>query len=265
MTFAYDPDQALREWSRVPVDDLDYFSADELLILRPEQLREVIGLASLYRWNPEGWRNRNNSLLEFMFPGGKPSAWKGKMVMDFGCGLGLDAITFARNGAGIILADMHPSSLMLAQQALIVGTGGMIPSRICITSPVHPFFLTGGFDLFWSMGVLHHTPFCKEILKRACRMLNPGGEIRVCLYSDKRWEQMMECDPPLDTPNHPRFQEFVRKCDAVGNFAEWYNKDKVTLMVEDFADVTECCYLCDDQFVGVVLKPRGGTEHAGQG
>ena len=256
MTFIYDPDQALREWSRIPIDDLDYFSADELLILRPEQLYQLVRMAMSIRWDRNQWRNKDGALVQFMF-GDDQNRWKGKTVMDFGCGLGLDSVLFAANGANVILADMHPKGLMLAQQALIQGTGGIIPSRICITSPVPPFFVTGGFDLFWSMGVLHHTPFCGEILKRACQLLNPGGEIRVCLYSDKRWKQMMDCDPPEDTPNHPRFQEFVKKCDAVGQYADWYEGGKVQKLVEGFAELTDSRYLCDDQFVGVVLKPKG--------
>lgn len=253
MTIIYDPDQALREWRRIPVDDLDYFTADELLILRPEQLRGVASLAFTIRWDRNEWRNRDDSLLEFM----APQVWNGKVVMDFGCGLGLDSIVFVRNGANVILADMHPKSLMLAQRVLIYETT-FIPSRICITSPVPPFFLTGGFDLFWSMGVLHHTPFCQDILKQACSLLNPGGEIRACLYSDRRWKQMMDCEPPEDTPNHPRFQEFVKKCDAVGQYADWYDGGKVEKMVEDFAEMTGCKYLCDDQFIGITLKPKEG-------
>ncbi len=255
MTFTYDPDEALRQWSRVPVDDLDYFSADELLLLRPQQLHAVVAQASRCRWDPGQWRNKNEGLVDFMFKGDVTS-WRGKTVMDFGCGLGLDSMMFAANGANVILADMNPGTLMAAQRALIVGTGGQIPSRICITSPVPPFFVTGGFDLFWSMGVLHHTPYCAEILKRACQLLNPGGEIRACLYSDKRWKQMMECDPPADTPNHPRFQEFVRKCDAVGTYADWYDGNKVVELVHDFADLEDCKYLCDEQFIGITLKPK---------
>jgi SAM-dependent methyltransferase len=252
VTILYDPDQALREWTRIPIDDLDYFSAEELLILRPEQLREIAALAFTVRWDPNQWRNRGNSLIEFM----SPLSWMGKTVMDFGCGLGLDSVVFLRNKANVILADMHPRNLALAQRVLVYETGH-IPSRICVTSPVPPFFLTGGFDLFWSMGVLHHTPFCGEVLEQACSLLNPGGEIRACLYSDRRWKQMMECDPPEDTPGHPRFQEFVEKCDAVGAYADWYDEAKVEKLVEGFAGVTECKYLCDDQFIGVVLKPKG--------
>lgn len=218
MVHVFDPDQAIKEWSRIPIDDLGYFTAEELLLLRNEQLKGVINIAGKHRWDVNEWRNRGNALADFM----NPQAFKGRMVMDFGCGLGIDAVKFVLNGSRITLADMNPATVMMAEQVLILCTG-FIADRLVITSPLPPFWIGGGIDLFWSMGVLHHSPFCREILKRACDALNVGGEIRVCLYSDRRWRKMMDCDPPEDTPNHPGFAEYVRKCDSVGLYCDWYD------------------------------------------
>ena len=68
----------------------------------------------------------------------------------------------------------------------------------------------------------------------------------------------MNEEPPADTPGHSRFAEFVRKCDTVGNFAEWYDEAKLRQLVGDFATVEWFRYLGNDQLVGAVIKPKVG-------
>src|SRR5258708_3747483 len=113
--------------------------------------------------------------------------------------------------------------------------------KIVVVQMVEPYFILdveneadyfkmdGKIDLFWSFGVLHHTPFISGILKRACSFLRqPEGECRICLYSDKGWERLMEePTPTIPTHEHPRFQEYVRKKDPVGFYADWYNQKKI--------------------------------------
>ncbi len=207
---SFNPSQAPEAWSRVPVDDLDYFDPAELLLLTPDQRFELMHLASSIRWNRDGWRNRDNCFLKFM----EPEKYRDKVVMDFGCGLGVDALQFAHYQVDIILADLHPRTLFLAQQTLCVSLD-RIPRRLCIVSPYPPFFL----------------------------------------YSDVRWRQMMLEEPPEDTESHPRVMEFVRKCDTMGLYCDWYDQGKIEKMVQGFAKVEKCVYLSDEQFIGAVIKP----------
>lgn len=247
----YNPSEAYLAWERIPVDDFGYISADELMNVNAHQLMQLVQMAVDSRTNKKGWRNWENKLVEFMGLG----KVAGKTVMDFGCGLGLDAMQFAAAGAEVILADLHPKMLRVAQQ-VVCASLNINPKRLVITSPMAPFFTSEPVDLFWSFGVLHHTPFIKEMLKRACEILKPGGEIRIGLYSDKRWQEMMGESPPAATANHPRFMEFVRKCDTVGNYADWYNEEKIVKVVEGFAEVTECGYICKGQLIGVAMKRK---------
>lgn len=249
----YDVERAYAEWSRLPVDDFDYMSADELMILAPQQLRELVDMASAVRFDKNGWRNEGGALERFMLGNGVT----GKIVVDFGCGIGIDSCWFTVRGASVILADMHPAMLRVAQQSLIVKTG-FIPQRLMVVSPYPPHFIIKNVDLFWSLGVLHHTPYIGKILERMCGSLAPGGECRIVLYSDKRWKEMMAEPPPSEpTWKHPRFQEFVRKCDTVGQYADCYNAEKIKTMVEPFGEMVSCDYLCRGQFVGAVIKPKG--------
>ncbi len=43
-------------------------------------------------------------------------SWKGKKVLEIGCGLGTDTINFARHGAQVTAVDLTEKSLELARQ-----------------------------------------------------------------------------------------------------------------------------------------------------
>ena len=244
----YDLTQSYESWSEVPLDDLGYYSAHDIMILSHVQRMDLLRMAMENRWNLCGWRNRDNSLVEFM----QPERWAGKHVMDFGCGFGLDGIRFGAAGAQVTLADINPRNLNLAQQN--AGALGVFADAK-IVSTLWPFFvLDKPVDLFWSMGVLHHFPYASAVLKQAVDSLSPTGECRILLYSDRRWVDMMGEPPPENTETHPRFAEYVRKCDSVGHYADWYDEPKVNALVAGFGRVESVCYLCDNQMIGAVIK-----------
>lgn len=253
MAYNYDFDKSLVDWRRVPLDDFDYMEADDFLILSPEQRKELINIGLSQRYAPIQWRNKDNCLLEFM----QPKRWINKTVMDFGCGLGLDSIVFNQHGAFIYLADINPRTLMAAQQTLACWLD-VHPKRLIVVGPDWPYWRMppGSIDLFWSLGCLHHTPKGPDLIRRACQCLTKDGECRVVLYSDRQWEKVMGEPPPENVTGHPRFDEWVRKMDAVGNYADWYNEEKLKKAVEKFAVVTECKYISADVFIGAVIKPK---------
>lgn len=248
----YSFDRAFNEWSKIPVDELGYFTAEKLINLEPGQLKELIFLSESYRYSTTSWRNLNGTYKKFM----KLESVRGKLILDYGCGLGLDALQFVRAGSRIAIADIHPLTLFLAQQTL-TSTTSIVPGYLIFSLAHYPWFIIPEkIHMFWSFGVLHHTPYIVEILKKACSVLLPDGEIRIGLYSDKRWTEMMNEPLPINTHEHPRFQEYVRKCDNVGFYADWYNEDKIKELVKDFATITECTYLGKGQMLGVAMRPK---------
>ena len=91
--------------------------------------------------------------------------WKGKRVLEIGCGLGTDTINFARHGAQVTAVDLTEKSLELAlQRAKVFGLEDRIrfiqanAEELSASVPVEPY------DLVYSFGVIHHTPAPGKVL-----------------------------------------------------------------------------------------------------
>lgn len=249
---SYDFDKAVAEWGVIPVDDVGYIPTTTLLQLSDPQLVQLIMLARQYRYHAEGWRNKDNSLMGFM---GADSC-KGKVVCELGCGFGIDALTYASRGAEVILADISPYTLVVARRVLALAGAPAQKMMIVLEGP--PYFETypKPVDLFWAMGVLHHTPKAAEIIDRAFSVLKVQ-ECRIVLYSDKRWEILMkEPVPPVEQPitEHPRCMDWVRLNDEVGQYADWYSPERIRAQFGSVGQVVETPYIGDGQLIGAVIR-----------
>jgi SAM-dependent methyltransferase len=114
--------------------------------------------------------------------------WKGKKVLEIGCGLGTDSINFARAGADLTILELSPASLELCRQRFEVmgltatfhqGDAERLPE---IVPPQH-------FDLVYSFGVIHHTPRPEQVMAHIREhYMGPQSELRLMLYSKWCWK-----------------------------------------------------------------------------
>jgi len=117
--------------------------------------------------------------------------WKGRRVLDLGCGIGTDTLTFAWYGADIYAIDISAESLKVAmRRATAEGLDGKIRWGLGnIERPFHPapdwIREWRDFDLVYSFGVIHHTPVPWYAVRNAYNSLKPGGEFRLMLYHRK--------------------------------------------------------------------------------
>ena len=83
--------------------------------------------------------------------------WKGKRVLEIGCGIGTDAINFARAGAEYTGVELSSESLSLTKKRFEVFG---LPGRLLVgdAESLASLFPNETFDLIYSFGVLHHTP-----------------------------------------------------------------------------------------------------------
>jgi len=124
--------------------------------------------------------------------------WKGKKVLEIGCGIGTDAVNFARAGADYTGIDLSTESIALAEKRFeVFGLNGKFLQ--CNAEEASQYLPEANFDLVYSFGVIHHSPNPQAIVHAAHRLLKPGGEFRIMLYAENSWKQIM-IDAELDQP-----------------------------------------------------------------
>ena len=116
--------------------------------------------------------------------------WRDKSVLEIGCGLGTDAVNFARAGARYTGVDLSPVSLDLARRRFDVF--GLAGEFVCSNGEeLSQALPAASFDLVYSFGVIHHTPRPRAVIESARRVIRHDGELRMMLYARHSWKALM--------------------------------------------------------------------------
>jgi 2-polyprenyl-3-methyl-5-hydroxy-6-metoxy-1,4-benzoquinol methylase len=101
--------------------------------------------------------------------------WRDKRVLEVGCGIGTDAVNFARAGADYWAIDVSDASLALARRRFdIFGLDGNLQAYDAEKlADVVPAL---SFDLVYSFGVIHHTPRPDAVIRNIRKVIKSDGE-----------------------------------------------------------------------------------------
>jgi SAM-dependent methyltransferase len=242
----------LEAWSYLPVDDVGYIPADELLALDDGQLRNVAASMAATRYG--GWRNHGGLWRDLM----GLDELSGLDVLDFGCGTGVESAELAHAGNRMGLADISPANLELAARLLhLSGYRGPLTLHLVQAEPPYLDAADASYDVFYASGVLHHIPWARQIMERAHALLRPGGQCRLLLYSDEGWRVATGTEPPEDVTADPSFLQFVRFFDGVGEYSDWYSAERLEQRFGDLFAVERCEYVTSDRrFLAAVLRRK---------
>ena len=111
-------------------------------------------------------------------------AYRGKKVLDVGCGAGTDLVRFARGGALVTGVDLAASAIALAKQNFAQqGLPADLREADGETLP----FADDSFDVVFAHGVVQYTAHDSVLVAECRRVLKPGGTAVFQVYNRVSW------------------------------------------------------------------------------
>jgi SAM-dependent methyltransferase len=134
--------------------------------------------------------------------------YRGKRVLEVGCGAGTDLVRFARGGALVTGIDLSQSAIDLArknfaqsglQADLREADGEQIP------------FEADTFDLVYAHGVVQYTANDRKLVDECHRVLKPGGAAVFQVYNRVSWLNALSkvMKVPLEHEDAPVLKKYT--------------------------------------------------------
>lgn len=116
--------------------------------------------------------------------------WRGKRVLEVGCGIGTDTMNFARAGAMVTAVDLSAESLKLARKrAEVFGLSDRIEFFEANAERLSEFVKPDAYDLVYSFGVIHHSPKPQSIIDEVRKnFVQPGSALKLMVYNRYSWK-----------------------------------------------------------------------------
>ncbi len=114
--------------------------------------------------------------------------YKGKNLLEIGCGAGIDLVRFARGGAKVTGIDLSNTAIDLACKN-IERSGHNADLRVMNGECMQ--FRDNMFDVVYAHGVLQYTADTEKMIAEIHRVLRPGGEAILMVYNKYSWLNLM--------------------------------------------------------------------------
>jgi len=115
--------------------------------------------------------------------------WQGKKVLEVGCGIGTDTMSFARSGAQVTAVDLTEKSLEVARQrAKVFGLEDRVRFFQADAEKLTDYVPVEKYDLIYSFGVIHHTPHPERVLEQLRRYAGPDTTVKIMVYYRWSWK-----------------------------------------------------------------------------
>ena len=122
-----------------------------------------------------------------------PEAWKGKAILDVGCGIGRNTYWPMSYGAASALAmDLDERSLDAARRNLASFPAAKVERR-----SAYDIGETDRFDIAFSIGVIHHLDDPLAAVRQMVKATKPGGTVLVWLYGRENNDWLINWFNPL--------------------------------------------------------------------
>lgn len=111
--------------------------------------------------------------------------WKGKKVLEIGCGIGTDTMNFARAGATVTAVDLSIESMNIAKhRAEVFGLSDRITFYNANAEELSKTVPPEHYDLVYSFGVIHHTPHPERVIEEIKKhYVNENSTFKIMMYN----------------------------------------------------------------------------------
>ncbi|MBN2030716.1 class I SAM-dependent methyltransferase [bacterium] len=116
------------------------------------------------------------------------SGYRGKKVLEIGCGVGLDLVRFARGDAWVTGVDLSETAIDLAKKNF---KWNHLKADLRVMNGENLEFADHSFDVVYAHGVLQYTADTSRMIEEAYRVLKPGGTFIGMVYNRKGWLNIM--------------------------------------------------------------------------
>jgi SAM-dependent methyltransferase len=110
--------------------------------------------------------------------------YRGRTVLDVGCGAGVDLARFARGAAEVTGVDVSQSAIDLARTNF---EQQRLRGRFDVANGEQLPFADNTFDLVFAHGVVQYTAQPQRLVDECRRVLKPGGEAIFQVYNRISW------------------------------------------------------------------------------
>jgi SAM-dependent methyltransferase len=145
--------------------------------------------------------------------------FRGRKVLDFGCGLGISTIPFAQNGASVTFVDLVQSNVEVVRR--VCKLKGLEDARFCYMQDLSSLTsLPSDYDFIYCCGSMINAPLgvirleASELLKH----LKIGGRWIELAYPKSRWQR----------DGCPPFDRWGERTDGGAPWMEWHDLEKLT-------------------------------------
>ena len=135
------------------------------------------------------------------------STYSGKLLLEVGCGAGIDLVHFARAGAITTGVDISPTAISLARSNF---EHNGLDGRFYVMNGEALELESDSFDVVYAHGVLQYTASSRRMVDELYRVLRPGGEAIMMVYNRYSWlnglSKFMKVE--LEHEDAPVFRKF---------------------------------------------------------
>ena len=136
------------------------------------------------------------------------NGYRGRQLLEVGCGIGTDLVRFARGGAVVTGVDLSSTAIDLARQNFALHD---VTARLEVANGEALPFADDSFDVVYGHGVIQYTADPATLLAECHRVLRPGGQAIFMVYNRISWlnglSKLMKVD--LEHEDAPVLRKFT--------------------------------------------------------